>query len=419
MSTEEFSEIEDKLMDAVPDALADGIALLEWWQEKDAKRDPENVYDDYYEETKTLNRPDDRSYGFFGNVELPSSGKKVRINGNVQEMFYDEAKAPPDYEGKADAWMHKQVRDFILKYFMRISDFRQPTPAESDDKGAQAGFGYSQVYYKRTKGEPEKFEEEHQDKIVELTAFEEGDDPYEWIVLENPIHGFGFDFKLLGPLFESFIGVDGPQVKLPASVYNYLVISKKFVVNEPKVSDSKGEDPVIGRYGFGYAFVNDPEPSVYGYGPGQLQPAFEQMIWEVRKSGKVGVRAAFVAQEPREILKLSVDPLAWGFQFTKALGGQVPSVLQPAKRFWDSLPLTNMSFDPVLPTVAFLNLVSLGQAARVFGLSKEQIIKQALFLHVLQHYQAILGSLQTWRQIKDWTVKEEALPEWVVSGKNE
>ena len=419
MSTEDFTKAEEKLLDAVPDALEDGVALLEWWQAKDAKDDPEKAYDDYYEETETRNRPQDRSYGFFGKVELPSSRKKVTINGNVQEMFYDEPKARPRDEAEADKWMHTQIGAFILKYFMRISDFRQPEPAEENGDGDIAGFGYSQLYYQRKSGKRGKFKKAEQDKIVELTEFEKGDDPYEWIVLKNPIFGFGFDFEPLGPLVEELIGVSGPQVKLPAKVFNYLVISNAFVVNEPEVEAAEGdEDPVVGRYGFGYAFVNDPEPSVYGYGPGQLQPAFEQMIWEVRRSGKVSVLAAFVAQEPRGILRMSVDPMAWGFQFTKALGGEVPGVLQPVKRFWDGLPLTNMTFDPVLPTVSFLNLATLGQADRIFGLSKEKIIKQALFVHFLQHYNAILGSVQTWRQIKDWTAVEADLPKWVVSGRS-
>ena len=340
-----FSRSEKRLIEAVPDALADGGALLDWWRRTDSGM----TYREWYHETKTVNRPGDQSYGFFDAVELPSAGKEVSINGNVQEMFYDEPKAPPDYEGQADAWMHEQVREFILKYFMRISDFRQPELAEGNGhgEGETSGFGFSQIYYKRRDSDRVgKFAEAEQEKIVDLRRFRE---EYEWIVLKNPIFGFGFEFEPLGPLFERTIGVNGPRVKLPAKVFNYLVISNKFVVDDPEPAD---DEDVAGRYGFGYAFVNDPEPSVYGYGPGQLEPAFEQMVWEVSKSGKVRVRAAFVAQEPSAILELSVDPMAWGFQLTKALGGQVPGFLRPVKRFWDSLPLTNLTFDRSCPPSA-------------------------------------------------------------------
>ncbi|MEM7357055.1 MAG: hypothetical protein AAF657_39945 [Acidobacteriota bacterium] len=424
MSTEEsFSEIEEQLLEAVPVALKDGVALLEWWQEKDPNKD----YKHHYPETKTLNRPEDTSYGFFDSVKIPSSDKAVAINGNVQEMFYDDPKSPPGdakLGKKATELMHEQIREFILTYFMRVSDFRQPELAESDGQDTErTGFGFSQEFYKRQGSEAiGRFAEGDQEKIVDLRDFKKVEDgqPYEWIVLKNPIFGFGFNFKPFNSLFHRLIGVGGPQVKIPADVFNYLVISPEFVVWD-EFADQDGfdaNDPhaVRARYGFGYAFVNDPEPSVYGYGPGQLQPAFEQMVWEIDNSGVIKVRAAFVAQEPRGILELSVDPLAWGFQFTKALGGEVPAFLQPAKRAWDKMPLTNTTFDPVLPTVALLNLVTGGQAKR-FGLSKDDIIKEALFIHFQQHYQTIVGSLQTWRQIKDWT-SAEALPSWVVSGRS-
>lgn len=431
MSEATLSDKEQAVVDAVPKALDAGVELLEWWREADAEyqEDEEKGYEYSYKETKVLNRPDDTSYGFFDTVKL-STGK-VKVNGNVQEMFYDEPKSPPGYEGTAIDWMDGQVREFILRYFMRISDYLLPEPiAEShpapppglgflsqcpEEEKDIAGFGYSQRFYKKKdEDETGKFEEDEQDKIVDLRRF---DDEFEWIVLKNPIFSFGFDFKPLGS--------SGPQLRIPAKVFNYLVMSKDFVVHE-----TEPEPGVRARYGFGYAFLDDPEPSVYGYGPGRLEPAFEQLIWEVRDSGEITVRAAFVAQEPKSILELSVDPFAWGFQFSKALGSQVPELLEPVKRFWDRLPLTNVTFDPVLPTVALLNLLTFGQAAKRFCISKSQIIKEALFLHFLQHYQTIVGSLQTWRQIPDWTIdpKDEhdwkrpkggkTLPRFVVSGKS-
>lgn len=418
MSTEGLSESARRLLDAVPEALEDGVELLEWWKKADA----DHSYARRYKESFVANRPDDQSYGFFDSVELTSG--KIPVNGNVQKMFYDEPKAPPDYEGAADEWMNDQIREFILKYFMRISDYRrpqlypeshpEPPPGlgflsqcpDSDDEAT--GFGFSQIYYKRKKdGEIVEFPEAERDKIVDLRRLR---NELEWVVLKNPIFGFGFEVKLFGNLLEDLVGASGPRVTVPAQVYNYLVISNDFVVNE-----ENPEPGVRGRYGFGYAFVNDPEPSLYGYGPGQLQPGYEQLVWEVRDTGEVQVTASFVAREPREILRLSVDPLAWGYQLTKALGGEFP---EGWKRFYDSLPLTNMTFDPVLPSVRLLNLFTLGQAARRFCISKDHLVKEALFLHFLQHYQTILGSLQTWRQVPDWTAKEAKLPEFVTSGKS-
>ncbi|MEM7584540.1 MAG: hypothetical protein AAF560_14215 [Acidobacteriota bacterium] len=414
------TDTEAKLLAAAPRALRDGIDLLQWWQ----ATDPSMSYRHHYQETVTPNRPGDQSYGFFDDVRLASRDVPVTvpINGNVQEMFYDDPKSSRGkrFEKIATEVMHEQIREFILKYFMRVSDFRLPELADdkAHRKAGIAGFGFSQLFYKR-RGTDEigRFDKDSEGAIVELTEFEAGSDgeaPYEWIILKNPIFGFGFDFKPFGTVLNRLIGVKGPEIRIPADVFNYLVLSKDFIVNEEYETDPKDPNAVRARYGFGYAFVNNPEPSVYGYGPGELEPAFEQMVWEIRNSGEIRVRAAFVAQEPKSILKLSVDPLAWGFQFTKALGGELP--FKPLQRVWSRLPLTNVTFDPVLPTVQFLNFMTGGQAARV-GISKERIIKQALFVHFLQHYQTIVGSLQTWRQIRDWLGKTEPIPEWVHTGK--
>ncbi len=440
-----FSESEDLLIRRVPKALKDGVALLDWWQ----KKDPARNYEHLYQETESFNRKEDKSYGFFDSAKLPSDDKDVPVNGNVQEMFYDDPKTSQGEDVLAKLkvnsdeiasivtdLMNEQIREFILKYFMRISDYRLPQPAQAEGAGEVRGFGFSQLYYKRRNGKAARFSKEEQDKIVDLREFEEGRDgkePYEWIVLKNPIFGFGFEFEPLGSLARSLIGASGPKVRLPADVFNYLILSNDFIVEDDPTKprqaqagtgsmnkpgeDGSNDDRVIGRYGFGYAFLNDPEPSVYGYGPGRLQPAFEQMVWEVHASGKISVRAAFVAQEPKEILQLSMDPFVWGFQFTKALGGEIPRFMRPIKEFWDKMPLTNRTFDPVFPTVWLLNQMTFGQAAKM-GISREKIIKEALFHHFLQHYQMIVGSLQTWRQVRDWTAGEEDLPAWVVSGKS-
>ncbi len=412
-----LSDVEQALLDAVPAALRSGVELLEWWRRADAEDD----YSHRYTETTVFNRPQDQSYGFFDSAEL-STGK-VPVNGNVQEMFYDEPKSPPDYEGTAIEWMDGQLKEFILHYFMRISDFRLPEPLAEDHSDpppglgglsqcqessppAEVGFGFSQLFKKIRGGGIERFAEDQRDQIVDLQTFtdQEGDE-LEWVVLKNPIFGFGFDLRPLGP--------KGPALKIPARVFNYLVISPDFIVNQ-----KQPEPGIRGRYGFGYAFVNDPEPGVFGYGPGQLEPAFEQLVWEVRDSGEITVRAAFVSEEPKTILNLSIDPLAWGEQISKALGAEMPSILRPFKKIYDRLPFAKMTFDPVLPAIRLLNTLSAGQASKRLCISKTQVIKQALFLHFMQHYQTIVGSLQTWRQIPDWTAQEEQLPKFVVSGRS-
>ncbi len=404
---------EQELLDAVPAALASGIELLEWWRQADP-----DGYETRYPEAFVFNRPDDESYGFFDTVEL-STGRQ-RVNGNVQKMFYDGPKAPPGQipETTAAEWMNQQVREFILHYFMRISDSRQPQPFPEPhpppppglgflsqcpgDDPQKTGFGFSQIYFRRPDGEIDRFRESQRDAIIDLTKL--GRD-YDWIVLKNPI----FDFKLeLKPL-----GNNGPQLALPLEVANYLVTSRAFVIDQ-----SHPADGILGRYGFGYAFIRDPVPTALGYGPGELEPAFELLTWDVHENGDVTSRAVFVANEPTKMLNLSIDPAVWALQLGYAFG--TPGVrkrLQPFRRFYNSLPTSRLRFDPVFPAIKLLDLLTLGQASERLCISVDQLRKDFLFLHFQQHYQTILGSLQTWRQIPDW-LDRESLPAFVIDGRS-
>jgi hypothetical protein len=65
--------------------------------------------------------------------------------------------------------------------------------------------------------------------------------------------------------------------------------------------------------------------------------------------------------------------------------------------------------------MGLLNVLTDGQAAERFDLSSDQLYKNFLVQHSRQHYQTIMGSHMTWRQIPDW-LDSAALPHWVVSG---
>ena len=71
--------------------------------------------------------------------------------------------------------------------------------------------------------------------------------------------------------------------------------------------------------------------------------------------------------------------------------------------------------DPVLASIALLNLLTNGQAAKRMNISREELNKGFLVRHSMQHYQTILGTLRTWRQIPDW-LAIDALPAWVRNG---
>ena len=89
--------------------------------------------------------------------------------------------------------------------------------------------------------------------------------------------------------------------------------------------------------------------------------------------------------------------------------------LKPVKASLEGLPLKGGNMDPTLAAIGLLNTLTDGQAAKKLDLSSDQLYKGFLVQHSRQHYQTIMGSHMTWRQIPDW-LDSAALPHWVVSG---
>ena len=412
MRDQNFTDQELQVIQRAESALACGLELKRWWQQASEN----HSYPNPYRQAFVFNRPDDFSCGFYGEAKV--GGRRLPINGNVQHMFYDAPKAS-ERGGSQAQWMQSQIREFVLRYFLRVSDYRQPQQVVAPVRESTRplfdffsqcpkgdpqleGFGFTQLFFKlKETGEILRFPRDQRLAIIDL---HEVGRKYEWIVLRNPI--FNFDLRL------SPFGNNGPQFVLPLPEANYLVISKDFVVDE-----DRPDVGLLGRYGIGYAFINAPgPPGVFAYGPGQLEPAFEQLNWEVNENGEVMAKFVFVARQPERILNISLNPLQWGGTISKLLRFKTGArILQP---FADALmlaPLLNSTFDPVFTSVRLLNLITANQAAQQLCISRVQIIKELLFVHFLQHYQTAVGSIQTWRQISDW-LDEDALPDWVKTG---
>lgn len=317
--------------------------------------------------------------------------------------------------------MQAQVREFVLHYFLRVSDYRLPQQVPNPDRKPagrfleflsqcpkseqqREGFGFNQLFYKDAQsGEVKRFPEDKRCAIVDVRLLGE---KYEWIVMKNPI--FNFDLRL------SPLGNEGPQFVLPLPESNYLVISKDFVIDE-----DRPEPGLRGRYGVGYAFINDPgPPGLFAYGPGQLEPAFEQLNWEINDDGEVVAKFFFVARQPQRILNVSLDPTRWGETFANLLQlDRPPAFLQQARDAMKRLSLPTPTFDPVLSTVRLMNLLTANQAAERLCISRVQILKDLLYVHFMQHYQTAVGSLQTWRQITNW-LDRSTLPDFVLTGRS-
>lgn len=400
---------ERQILDSVEEYLARGIALKRWWDGGGAFSPPS----ERFELGRTFNRPDE-SFGFFG--VAPVAGAAMPVMGNFQSMLYDQPKSPQAAVARAVAaeWMRAQIREFILNYFMRVSSFRLPAGYADPEAGevplflrplswcpqeeeSRQGFGFSQLFYKlRGSGAVGRFPEAQQSVIVDLREI---GTKYEWVVLRVNIFDFNLTFKPLGP--------QGPQLVVPLSEHSYLVVSRDFVLNR--------DDPapgVLGRYGFGYAFIKDPTPGLLAYGPGEFDAAFETIDFTVLAGGVTRVEMTFVVNRPERIVNLSLNPVQWGLQaadlMSFGLASRLLGPLLPSAR-------PDGGVDPIFGYVALANLLSAGSAAQTLCISRSQLEKDFLVVHFMQHYNVITGSLLTWRQIPDW-LDRAALPAWVTTG---
>lgn len=392
------------LLANVPRSLANGLRALAWWREVERGQ----AYADRFPLVRTFN-PADAAFGFFG--ELPLPDRRLPVMGVFQEMFYDQPK------GDEVLSYRDQLREFVLRYFLRVSDFKRPeafVPGERtsdqtylpllswcpDPGDPRAGFGYTQLYFKRSgSDEIGKFPPEERSRIVDLRSI---GPVYEWIVLEVRIFDFNLSFQPLGPGY--------PFFELPLQEKTLVILSQEFL------ADAADPGPgVLGRYGLGYALLRDPTVGLLAYGPGQFDAGCQLIDFKVLDSGEIRVCMTFVVNRPDQIFNLSLNPLSWGVDLADVLS------MGLASRFFSPLRQAVRpagrpdGFDPLFTFIAMANLLSGGRAAQDLCISRERLEQDMLIQHFQQHYTLISGSLVTWRQVRDWRNAEE-IPEWARTG---
>jgi len=408
-----LSEEDLAVIETVEGFLRDGLALKRWW----TRADETNSYAKRFPLDREFNRPAG-AYGFFDQVQLESG--PLPIMGNVQDMFYDQVKSPVASRTATAEWMRDQIREFVLHYFMRISAFREPEAFTPDRPMAapaflqrlswcpqedilRRGFGFRQLYYKlKSTGEVGKFPTRERPAIIDLREL---GTKYEWIVLRVRIFDFNFTFKPFGP--------GGPSVVVPLNEQSDLIMSSEFIEDE-----QNPEPGLLGRYGLGYAFVKELKPGLTGYGPGEFRAAIETFRFDVLESGETRVRMVFVADRPQRVANVSIDPVDWSFGLADLFSfGLTSRLLSPVKNVLDRISTNVGSFDPVLPSISLVNALTANQAAETLCISRETLELEFLIKHFMQHYQTLVGSLLTWREVRDW-LNSAALPEWVVAGRS-
>jgi hypothetical protein len=403
-----FTYEERNVLANVDRCLADGVAIMDWWQQADATGNIE----DSFELTRVYNRPE-HSYSFFATVPLPSG--PLPVMGDIPLVFYDQPKGRWDLQD----WTGN-VREFALRYFMRVSDFQLPQTVVRDGAPAppfpldlfswcfrgyvtREGFGYEQLYYKlRGSGEIGRFPEAQRFAVIdqrELATL------YEWVVAKVRI----FNFVLSFPTDPNL-----PKLAFPLTgEAQYIIYSDAFVADQ-----TAGLPGLRGRFQFGYAMLRPRhDDSILAYGPGQFDAGFQLFTFTVADDGTVRVRMPFVVNRPTQILSISLDPLDWAFRTAEVLTlGRASRFLEPLHAAFDALPWRPGGFDPVFTSIELVNLFTLGQASRVLCVSKEQLEKFFLVFHFDQYYTMITGSLLTWRQIGNWQDPAD-VPAWVKTGR--
>ena len=407
----EITEEDRTVLDTLDGFLSDGLAMKAWWEEAYAN----DGFAERFDLVHTLHRPE-KSFGFFGKVK--TRGGTMPVMGVRDEVFYDRPKAVEAQRTEAAEWMREQVCEFVLRYFMRISDFRMPQKIVDTSAGdlpaylkpfslkpkvevERKGMGFSQVYYKlQTTGEVGKFAEEDQLAVTDLREIGE---TYDWVVVKLRVHDFCVTMKPLG--------ADSPRVTMPLKEESYLILTPDFITNA-----DRPEPGVLGEYGFGYAFVKNPKRGPFAYGPGEFEAAFQTINFRVLESGETQVHMTFVSDQPDKVMNVSFDPINWSFSVADMMSfGMTSRIFKPVKNMLKDMPLKADNVDPTIPTLDFLNLVTAGQAGKKLDMRKERLYRGFLTQHSMQHYQTLLGSLRTWRQIPDW-LAADGLPDWVVSG---
>jgi hypothetical protein len=407
-----LTDEERAVLHRVDHYLAAGRDLKQWWDRSGAA----HSFAEQFELGVSFNRPD-TGYGFFDEIHVV--GRPMPIMGNVQSMFFDRPKCPSERTAAAARGMREQLREYVLRYFMRVSDFRQPQSTIDHDRPdvppylrpfslcppeepQRIGFGFSQIFYKLgDTGQIGRFPEDERRAIVDLRDIGQ---KYEWIVVKVRIFDFSFTYMPFGPGY--------PQIVMPRDVASYLVLTRDFITNIDNPVPG-----VLGRYGIGYAFIKDQTASLAAYGPGQFDAAIELIDFQVFDDGRVRVEMVFIVNRPQKMIHFSLNPINWGLKFADFMSfGLTSRLLGHMQGAGDQGASGDNDLDLVYGFIWLANALTNGQAAQQLCLSRDDVDKLTLVKHFIQHYQTMAGALQTWRQIPDWCIGEAYLPQWVVTG---
>lgn len=389
----------EEVLDWVHQGSRDSTELYDWWLS--ARLENRLVTSPAVRESQFGNS------NFMFLDQAPLERGLLPVIGLEQDLFYDRPPLPASQQRTSAEWYRKQVREFVLRYFMRIAttrEFRDEIENDSSPRirpsreGAYEGWGYYQLYFESAEtGEILEFLPEDRFRPIDLREI---GPKYEWVVFK--IRFFDFIFQ------RALTTADGPRLDIPVTLDTYVVINSRFVI------DRENPEPgVIGEYGFGTPVVPVPDPeSILAYGPGQLSTAFQFITFRVMDDGEVRVRNLLVANRPTRLLNFR--PLALSLELADVLSlGLFSPLLRRLRRVLERLNLPPI---PLLFTFANLaNTLSGGLAAYQWCVSREQIYREVMATHYFSLENLVFQTLSVWNSVGDW-LDEASLPQWIREG---
>jgi hypothetical protein len=392
------------LLKDIESSIASARTLYAWWKSKEKS----GSFADRFELARTFNQPD-VGYGFFDSV--PMVVGPLRIMGVHQQLHFSWP-APVIHK------LHENLREYVLRYFLRSSSYNPPTSYFEQDKLSSVpflrpfgwcpdnsyafeGFGYSQLYFERQNGERRRFPASDRYQIVDLRDLGA---IYNWVVAKVSILDFSLKVQPLGR--------QAPRLSFPIQEQTLVVLTPDFVVNV-----DHPEPGILGEYGLGYALLAEAANSndLLEYGPGHFSAGFQIIRFQLLEDGTTRVHLVFVVNRPERILNVNFDPVRWGFQLADVMSlGLASRVFWPVRQVLDALPLKIQGFDPLLWFVNAADVLTNG-VSRDFCISLESLEKFMLMQHFSQHYSMIVSALLTFGQSRNWS-DPESVPDWVIEG---
>ena len=402
-SSAALTEDDLAILENVPSAILEGRDLSQWWSR--ARKTPELL--GRFPVSRQFHTSWDVNFGFLHDAVLRQG--VLPVAGVTQDQLFDYPKVPAGMAGRDPKWVRDQVREFMMRHFMRLTYAAVPNllpqgpekqppralaPFSRCGRGGSLshGWGYEQWYYQLAEsGEIGKFPDGERYRIIDLREI---GPKYSWVVFKVDI--FHFDFTI--PPVPT-----GPQLNIPLPQPVYTVCTPDFVVHEENPAPG-----VLGAYGYGYSVVPNPNyKTLFAAGPSKLTNTIETLSLWVLDTGEVRSHMNFITPQPPQILEFK--PVEWSFQLADLFTfGAASTLLAPVKRILEGF---EPEIDPVYTAVRLLNLLTLGVAADDYCVTKEQLFKLLMVLHFTDAFHMYNIAASHFRMVPDWT-DAKSLPDW-------